>query len=382
MVNQDQWLKFREKALQLGFDEVGVASPQDVSSASRFQEWLDLGYQGEMGYMRRNSEKRIDLNKVLPGVRSVVCLRSNYFPRRKSLDYLKNKEEGDISIYALNEDYHDVILPRLKELEELVLEEFPGSKSKVYVDTGPVLEKPLAQKAGLGWIGKHTNLVTEGIGSWYFLSEILLDVELPFSQGAVDRCGTCRDCIDICPTQAIVAPYVLDSRKCISYLNIELKGVIPIEFRKAIGNRIYGCDDCQIVCPWNSFASVTYEKAYLEKTDTNRLIDLMQLDDEGFRNRFRKSPIKRLKRKRFLRNVAVALGNSENRKAATVLEQALTDKEPLIRSHSLWALGEILGQEALVLIEKHLSEESDPWVLEEIQRLKTQGTSSNYFPTS
>ncbi len=376
MVNRDQWLKFKEKAIQLGFDEIGVTSPRDFSSSDRFQEWLNLGYEGEMGYMRRNSEKRMDLEKVLPGVRSVVCLRSNYLPRRKNLDYLKNKDDGDISLYALSEDYHDVILPRLKELENLIHKEFSESRSKIYVDTGPVLEKPLAQKAGLGWIGKHTNLVTEGVGSWYFLSEILLDVELPVSERAVDRCGTCQDCIDICPTQAIVAPYVLDSRKCISYLNIELKGVIPVEFRKAIGNRIYGCDDCQIVCPWNSFASVTYEKAYLEKADTNRLIDLMQLDDEGFRNRFRKSPIKRIKRKRFLRNVAVALGNSENPKAATVLEQALMDKEPLIRSHSLWALGEILGKEALPLIEKHLSKESDPWVLEEIQRIRTQGTSN------
>lgn len=374
MTNQDQWLKFRKKALQLGFDAIGVTSLENFSS-DRFQEWLELGYEGEMGYMRRNSEKRIDMEKVLPGVRSVVCFRSNYFPRRKSLDYLKNKEEGDISIYALNEDYHDVILPRLKELESFIQQEFSGVKSKIYVDTGPVLEKPLAQKAGLGWIGKHTNLVTEGIGSWYFLSEILLDIELPVSEMAVDRCGTCRDCIDICPTQAIVAPYVLDSRKCISYLNIELKGVIPIEFRKAIGNRIYGCDDCQIVCPWNSFASITYEKAYLEKTDTNRLIDLMQLDDEGFRNRFRKSPIKRLKRKRFLRNVAVALGNSENPEAVPVLERALKDKEPLIRSHSVWALGEILDGEALLLVEKHLSMESDPWVLEEIERIKTRDIS-------
>ncbi len=375
IAKKDQWLKIREKTLQLGFDAIGVSSPIDPSSFSRFEEWLELGYQGEMSYMQRNSEKRLNMEKVLPGVRSVISLRSNYLPRRKNLDYLKEKEEGDISLYALNEDYHDVILPRLKELKDFISQEFPGTQSKIYVDTGPVLEKPLAQKAGLGWVGKHTNLVTEGIGSWYFLSEILLDVELPVSEGAVDRCGTCQDCIDICPTQAIVAPYVLDSRKCISYLNIELKGVIPIEFRKAIGNRIYGCDDCQIVCPWNSFASITYEKAYLEKTNTNRLIDLMQLDDEGFRHRFGKSPIKRLKRRRFLRNVAVALGNSENPEAAPVLELALMDKEPLIRSHSVWALGEILGSEALPLIEKYLSKESDSWVLEEIQRLKINETS-------
>jgi epoxyqueuosine reductase len=367
-----QWLKIKEKALELGFDELGVASPQDAKSANRFQDWLELGYEGEMLYMRRNAEKRSNMEKVLPGIRSVLCLRSNYFPGRKNLDYLKNKEEGDISIYALNEDYHDIILPKLKELESFIQEEFPECESKVYVDTGPVLEKPLAQKAGLGWVGKHTNLVTEGIGSWYFLAEILLNIELPTSEEASDRCGTCQDCIDICPTRAIIAPYVLDSRKCISYLNIELKGVIPIEFRKAIGNRIYGCDDCQIVCPWNSFATVTYEIAYQETANTNRLIDLMQMDDEGFRIRFKGSPIKRIKRKRFLRNVAVALGNSENSEAAPVLEQALKDIEPLIRSHAVWALGEILGQGALPLLEEHLSQETDGWVLDEIHRLKKQ----------
>jgi epoxyqueuosine reductase len=256
-------------------------------------------------------------------------------------------------------------------LEACLAEVFPGCQTKSYVDTGPILEKPLAEKAGLGWIGKHTNLLTEGVGSYYFLSEILVDVALPPSEVAEDHCGTCTACIDICPTGAIVAPYVLDARKCISYLTIELKGAIPHEYRKALGNRIYGCDDCQIVCPWNSYAVATNEPAFQEREGVKRLIELMQLDDEGFRSRFRKSPVKRIKRRGLLRNVAVALGNSGQMEAVPVLTQALSDPEPLIRSHTVWALGELLGQGALRLFEQHLSGEVDAGVLAEIERIKT-----------
>jgi epoxyqueuosine reductase len=271
----------------------------------------------------------------------------------------------------LNADYHDIIAPRLQALEQALREEFPGCRTKAYVDTGPILEKPLAQRAGLGWIGKHTNLIAEGVGSWYFLSEILTDIELPAGAEAPDRCGTCRSCIDICPTRAIVAPYVLDARRCISYLTIELKGVIPVEFREAIGNRIYGCDDCQIVCPWNSFAKLADEPEFREPATTRRLIDLMRLDDEGFRRGFARGPIKRIKRRGLLRNVAVALGNSGNPAAIPELIPALRDREPLIRAHAVWALGRLMGNDALAVLGEHLAGEREEIVRAEAVRLET-----------
>lgn len=357
-----------QAAFALGFDGFGITRPGVEAAAHRLQEWLGLNYEGEMLYMCR--EKRSEPDMVLPGVKSVVCLRLDYFTVSKDLSFLERPDQGDISLYALNEDYHDVILPRLHELEKKIQAEFPGCQTKSYVDTGPVLEKPLAQSAGLGWIGKHTNLISEGIGSWYFLAEILVDVRLSESVPAADRCGTCRRCIDICPTGAIVAPYVLDARRCISYLTIELKGVIPLEFRKAIGNRIYGCDDCQIVCPWNSFAKPTQETVFQGSVATWRLIDLIRLDDEAFRQRFRKSPIKRLKRRGFLRNVAVALGNSGDANAVEPLIAVLRDHEPLIRAHVVWALGELLLEKSLTVVQQH--PETDETVLIEIRRLQAR----------
>jgi epoxyqueuosine reductase len=363
--------KIRLKALELGFEGFGVAPPDVGESGEWFQQWLAQNYDGEMAYIKRGEAKRLDLDLVLPGVKSVICLSTPYFTTPRTLDYLDEPETGDISNYALNLDYHDLIQPRLRQLEAYLVEVFPGCQTKGYVDTGPILEKPLAEKAGLGWIGKHTNLLTEGVGSYYFLSEILVDVALPLSEAAQDHCGTCTACIDICPTRAIVAPYVLDSRKCISYLTIELKGAIPHEFRKAIGNRIYGCDDCQIVCPWNSFAVATEEPAFQEREGVKGLIELMELDEEGFRSRFRKSPVKRIKRRGLLRNVAVALGNSGQMEAVPALTEALSDPEPLIRSHAVWALGELLGKEVLEAVESCLMEETDDLVLNEVELLKT-----------
>jgi epoxyqueuosine reductase len=363
--------KIRHRALEVGFDGFGVALPDVGESGEWFQQWLARNYDGEMQYMKRGEAKRLDLDLVLPGVKSVICLSTSYFTTPRTLEFLEEPETGDISNYALNLDYHDLIQPRLRQLEACLAEVFPGCQTKSYVDTGPILEKPLAEKAGLGWIGKHTNLLTEGVGSYYFLSEILVDVALPPSAVAEDHCGTCTACIDICPTGAIVAPYVLDARKCISYLTIELKGAIPHAYRKALGNRIYGCDDCQIVCPWNSYAVATDEPAFQEREGVKSLIELMQLDDEGFRSRFRKSPVKRIKRRGLLRNVAVALGNSGQMEAVPVLTQALSDSEPLIRSHAVWALGELLGPGALRLLEQHLSGEADAGVLAEIERIKT-----------
>jgi len=236
----EKTLRIERFAKEIGFDGFGVTREVPTKSVEKYKNWLSLGYEGEMSYMRRNVEKRSNLDLVLSGVKSVVCLRTNYLTADKGMEFVNDKDHGDISLYALNEDYHDVLVQRHQKLEKKIKEEFGGCQTKPYVDTGPILEKPLAENAGLGWIGKHTNLITESVGSYYFLSEILVDAVMEPSEPSLDKCGTCRSCIDICPTQAIVAPYVLDSRRCISYLTIELKGVIPLEFRKAMGNHIYG----------------------------------------------------------------------------------------------------------------------------------------------
>ena len=366
----EKTLQIERFAKELGFDGFGVTREVSAKSIEKYKNWLSLGYEGEMSYMRRNVEKRSDLDLVLSEVKSVVCLRTNYLTADKGMEFIHDKEHGDISLYSLNEDYHDVLVQRHQNLEKKIKEEFNGCRTKPYVDTGPVLEKPLAKNAGLGWIGKHTNLVTEGVGSYYFLSEILVDAVMEPSEPSLDKCGTCRSCIDICPTQAIVAPYVLDSRKCISYLTIELKGVIPVEFRKAMGNHIYGCDDCQVVCPWNSFAVKTDEDSFRARDGSFQLIELMSLNDEVFRKRFKKSPIKRTKRRGLLRNVAVALGNSGNLSAVGPLINALSDHEPLIRAHVIWALGELLGKKALPIFNKTLTNEEEDIVKNEITRVQ------------
>ncbi len=366
---RDKLRRLEETAQDLGFDAIGIA-PADTSEAAEFfDHWLAQEFHADMAWLVRGRDKRADLNRVLPDIKSVLCLRTNYYTETRELDYLEDTGQGDISSYGWNTDYHDLIEPRLQKLEAVLAELFPGCTTRRYVDTGPVLEKALAEQAGLGWIGKHTNLLTAGVGSWYFLSEILVDVALPVSTPADNHCDTCTACIDICPTRAIVAPYVLDARRCISWLTIENKGVIPQEFRKALGNRIYGCDDCQIVCPWNEYATPTPEPVFIRRQETQRLLDLMRLDDEGFRARFRKSPVKRIKRRGLLRNVAVALGNSNDPEAVPVLTQALGDAEPLIRAHAVWALGELLGEAAHGLVRDEIGDESDPLVLAEIERL-------------
>jgi len=366
----EKTLRIENLAKELGFDGFGVTRVLPSKAIRNYKEWLNLDYQGEMSYMRRNTEKRSSLDMVLSGVQSVVCLRTNYLTEDKDMSFVNKKKRGDISLYALNEDYHEVLIQRHRKLEEKIKEEFGGCQTKIYIDTGPILEKPLAQSAGLGWVGKHTNLITENVGSYYFISEILVDVPLKVSEPSLDQCGTCRSCIDICPTKAIVAPYILDSRKCISYLTIELKGVIPLEFRKAIGNHIYGCDDCQIVCPWNSFAVKTDEESFRARDGSFQLIELMRLDDEAFRKRFKNSPVKRTKRRGLLRNVAVALGNSDDPFAVSPLIDALSDHEPLIRAHVVWALGELIGEKALPILNKNLKNEEEQIVKDEINLVR------------
>jgi epoxyqueuosine reductase len=364
--------KLKSYSESLGFDGFGVASPQLGKAGERFGKWLDAGYDGEMSYIRRGEEKRKNPDLVLERVKSILCFSTNYYTVEKDMSYIEHRDTADISVYALNKDYHDTITRRLRQIEEKIQQEFEGCRTRIYVDTGPILEKPLAQQAGLGWIGKHTNLLTQGKGSWYFLSEILTDVDFPQSQPADDHCGTCRSCIDICPTNAIIAPYILDSKRCISYLTIELKGVIPVEFRKAIGNRIYGCDDCQIVCPWNSYAVRTDELDFQQQQDTLKLIDLIQISQEIFSRRFKGSPIKRIKRRGLLRNVAVALGNSGNTRAIPTLLKVLNDEEPLIRAHVVWALAELAGPGILLVIRERLNNESEEIVLEELERVEAR----------
>ena len=367
---KEKTIRIENFAKELGFDGFGVTRGLPSKSIENYKEWLNLDYQGEMSYMSRNAEKRSSLDAVLSRVQSVVCLRTNYMTEDKNMNFIHEKDRGDFSLYALNEDYHEVLIQKHKKLEKKIKEEFKGCRTKIYIDTGPILEKPLAQSAGLGWVGKHTNLITEHIGSYYFISEILVDVALEDSEPSLDKCGTCRSCIDICPTKAIVAPYILDSRKCISYLTIELKGVIPIEFRKAMGNHIYGCDDCQVVCPWNSFAVKTDEESFRAQDGSFQLIELIRLNDEGFRKRFKKSPVKRTKRRGLLRNVAVALGNSGNLSAVGPLIDALSDYEPLIRAHVVWALGELIGKKALPILNKTLTNEEEDIVKNEVNLLK------------
>ena len=359
-------------AESLGFDGFGVTNPQLGLAEKRFVHWLDAGYDGEMNYIKRGEEKRKNPDLILQGVRSILCFRKNYFTIEKDMSYVEQRDNADISIYALNKDYHDNITSRVRQMEKKIQKEVEGCRTKIYVDTGPILEKPLAQQAGLGWIGKHTNLLTQGAGSWYFLSEILTDADLLLSQPAEDNCGTCRSCIDICPTNAIIAPYILDSRRCISYLTIELKGVIPVEYRKAIGNRVYGCDDCQIVCPWNSYAVKTDDPDFQQRQDMIKLIDLIQMNQEMFSKRFKGSPIKRIKRRGLLRNVAIALGNSGNQQAVPILIKVLNDEEPLIRAHVVWALGELSGSKVLPVISKKLKNETETIVLEELKRLSNR----------
>jgi epoxyqueuosine reductase len=295
-----------------------------------------------MEWMARNAERRGDPRAMWPEVRSVVMLGLNYGPDGDPLAILKARRHGAISVYAQADDYHDLIKPRLKALGRWLIET-AGGDIKVFVDTAAVMEKPLAQAAGLGWQGKHTNLVSRELGSWLFLGALFTTLDLPPDAATPDHCGSCRACLDVCPTKAFPAPYRLDARRCISYLTIEHKGPIARELRPLIGNRIYGCDDCLAVCPWNKFAQAGRE-AKLKARQALRappLAELAQLDDAGFRALFRNSPVKRTGRDRFVRNVLIAIGNSGDRSLATEAERLLGDPAPLVRGAAVWALGRL-----------------------------------------
>jgi epoxyqueuosine reductase len=335
------------EARALGFDCVGVTGPDATTDAGRhFRAFIDAGGHGDMDWLAANPERRADPRVLWSDVRSIIMLGVNYGPDENPLAILAQRTRGAISVYAQGDDYHDLIKKRLKGLARWLVTT-AGGEVKVFVDTAAVMEKPLAQAAGLGWQGKHTNLVSREFGSWLFLGAIFTTLELPRDNADTDHCGSCQACLDICPTAAFPAPYRLDARRCISYLTIESKGPIPHEFRKAIGNRIYGCDDCLAVCPWNKFAQAGRE-AKLSARDELRapgLADLARLDDAAFRARFTKSPVKRIGRNRFIRNVLIAMGNSHDAALAVEAERLLDDDSPLVRGAAVWALSQLMGRE-------------------------------------
>jgi epoxyqueuosine reductase len=333
----------QQRALELGFDDCRFTSAAAPASALQFQNWLAENKYGEMSWLERNAPKRTDPQKVLPGARSVIVLAASYeISNRKS--QIVNPKSGVVARYARFDDYHDVLGERLKSLAESV-NQLGGTevRSLWYVDTGPLLERDFAQRAGLGFVGKHTNLISRRLGNWIFLSEIITTLEIEPDAPEKNHCGKCSRCIEACPTDAITAPFQLDARRCISYLTIELKGAIPIEFRKAIGNRIYGCDDCLAACPWNKFArDGNLMKAHARKDLAQPdLIELLSLDEKGFKLRFAGSPILRTKRRGLLRNVCVALGNTGDESALPALEKSAQDSEPLIAEHARWAIAQI-----------------------------------------
>jgi epoxyqueuosine reductase len=363
-----------DRARDLGFDLVGIAPASPVPHLDAYHTWLARGYHGEMGYLARPDrvERRGDPVKILPGVRSIICVGLNYYTGALSASLRHDPSRGLVSNYAWDRDYHDLMTVRLKELAAFVGAETEGQVAhRTYVDTGPILERAYAARAGLGFIGKNTCLINFKMGSWMFLAEILLDVELePTSRGTSVSCGTCRRCLDACPTGALIAPYVLDARRCISYLTIELKGPVPRKLRPLIGNWIYGCDVCQAVCPWQRFAKPTQERSFYAAGPDRAvpvLLDLIEMNEDAFRQRYEGTPIFRIGRHRLLRNAAVALGNWGDEQAVPALTQALAATEPLVRGHAAWALGHIGGQTGRTALEDALQREADPYVQGEVQ---------------
>ena len=346
---------------------VGVTRPDAIPLArERLARFLADGAHGDMDWMASTAERRGDPRALMPEVRSVIMLGMNYSPDIDPLAVLQQRDRGAISVYAQGDDYHEVIKPRLKTLARWLVAR-AGGDVKVFVDTAALMEKPLAAAAGLGWQGKHTNLVSRQFGSWLFLGAILTTVELPSDAAESDHCGTCRSCLDICPTAAFPAPYRLDARRCISYLTIEHKGPIPREFRRAMGNRIYGCDDCLAVCPWNKFAQAGREAKLAARAALRApsLADLARLDDAAFRTMFAKSPVKRTGRDRFVRNVLIAIGNSGEAALARGAERLIDDTSPLVRGAAVWALGQLDRERLASLATSLLAFEADPDVRDE-----------------
>jgi epoxyqueuosine reductase len=357
-----------EAAQAHGFDRVGIAAPDSIPEAKeRLERFLAEGGHGDMDWLATNAERRGDPRVMWPEVRSVIMLGVNYGPEHDPRDVLADRKRAAISVYAQGDDYHDVIKNRLKELARWLIAQ-SGGDVKVFVDTAAVMEKPLAERAGIGWQGKHTNLVSREFGSWLFLGSIFTTLDLPRDDAGEDICGSCRACLDSCPTNAFPAPYKLDARRCISYLTIEHKGAIPHEFRAAMGNRVYGCDDCLAACPWNKFAQAGREAklAAREVLRAPSLAELSRLDDAQFRALFAKTAIKRTGRDRFIRNVLIAIGNSGDTPLAREAARLLSDESPLVRGAAVWALSRLLERKAFDdLAAIHEKDERDQSVREE-----------------
>jgi epoxyqueuosine reductase len=347
-----------------GFAAIGVTVPAAIGQAGeRLGVFLQRGMQGDMDWLAAHRDRRAHPSILWPDARSIIMLGMNYGPETDPLALLAERERGAISVYARGRDYHDVIKGKLKTLGGW-LHRQTGAAVKVFIDTAPIMEKPLAQAAGIGWQGKHTNLVARDFGSWLFLGAIFTTAELAPDAAEADHCGNCRRCLDICPTDAFPAPYQLDARRCISYLTIEHKGHIPREFRRAMANRIYGCDDCLAVCPWNKFAAAASEAKFAARpiTEGAPLSELLALDEAQFRAAFAGSPVKRTGRDRFIRNVLIAAGNSGDPALLPQITACLRDASPLVRAMAIWALGELTSDAPATFAElrgEHLPDESD-----------------------
>jgi epoxyqueuosine reductase len=355
----------RAEAKRLGFDLCRFTDLDNSwAAAARLQEFLDAGRHGEMGWMAETAERRAHPQAMWAEARSAIVLGVNYGPDENPLRLLDEPSRGAISVYARGDDYHELIKGRLKQLGGWLQARF-GGQLKVFVDTAPLMEKPLAERAGAGWQGRHTNLVSREFGSWLFLGSILTTLELEPDPPEPMNCGSCSACLEVCPTHAFPAPFQLDARRCISYLTIELKGPIPREFRAPMGNRIYGCDDCLAACPWNKFAQAGREQrlAAREALRAPSLAELARLDDPAFRALFAKSPVKRVGRDRFVRNVLYAIGNSGDRTLAAEAERLLDDPAPVVRGAAVWALSQLVDAEAFeALRAARRGSETDPEV--------------------
>ncbi len=337
--------KIKQWGQALGFQQVGI-TPTDLGHTEQYlQEWLAKNYHGEMDFMHKHGLKRTRPALLEPNTRSIISLRMDYYPPAfDSEKNLQNPQQAFISRYALGRDYHKLIRKRIQKLAQKITTEIGDFGYRAYTDSAPVMEKPIAQQAGLGWIGKHSNLINSKAGSWFFLGELYTDIDLNYDAPAENHCGSCQNCIDICPTKAIVEPYIVDARRCISYLTIELKGAIPIEFRSQMGNHIYGCDDCQICCPWNKFAQTTEEKDFYprNKLDTATLIALFAWSEPEFLKKTEGSAIRRIGHQRWLRNISIALGNSISQlETIMILKQKYASQNPLIQEHIDWAIQQL-----------------------------------------
>jgi epoxyqueuosine reductase len=336
--------RIRERAHRLGFFKTGITSARPLPHPERFTSWLESGLHGEMNYMERQASRRLDPRTIFVSARSLIVPAMRYGADE---DFADEPLKGRISRYAWGSDYHEAVKGRLEQLLQSIRDLDPSAQGRCYVDTGPIMEKTWGAETSLGWMGKHTNLISRDLGSWFFIGVILLNLELECDEPEQDYCGECRRCIEACPTGAITAPYVLDARRCISYLTIELRGSIPVGLRPVIGNRVFGCDDCQEVCPWNRLADSRLERNATpgKKHTMPDLLRLVHITAEEFRRQFSGSPILRATRDGFVRNVVLALGNSGSQHAVPALKAALQDPSSLVREHAMWALRKVTGSE-------------------------------------